>query len=143
MLARYARERLDVRWMDAALLSSLHGRGGEMLRICCAKPIAAASFLDNSPPPSRPPRRCEMAHVSQGILHRAGTTAAILTSLAQGRAHSPTPAARMTPPPPARSPHFAPALHPKSARRAQSGGDIRPVATGRRTVAGLPALRHR
>ena len=31
MLARYARERLAVRWMDQAILSSLHQRGGEML----------------------------------------------------------------------------------------------------------------
>jgi putative membrane-bound dehydrogenase-like protein len=31
MLAKYAREHMDVRWMDAALLSSLHGRASEML----------------------------------------------------------------------------------------------------------------
>lgn len=30
-LARLARERLSVRWMDSALLSSLHGRGADML----------------------------------------------------------------------------------------------------------------
>ena len=31
MLARFARERLNVRWMESAILSSLHRRGGEML----------------------------------------------------------------------------------------------------------------
>src|SRR6185436_1006151 len=30
MLTQFAREKLAVRWMDAALLSSLHGRGLEM-----------------------------------------------------------------------------------------------------------------
>ena len=39
ILARYARERLDIRWMNAALLSSLHARGGEMLEELLREPV--------------------------------------------------------------------------------------------------------
>ena len=45
MLARFAREQLDVRWMDAAVLSSLHGRGVEMLAELLREPGGAAAFL--------------------------------------------------------------------------------------------------
>lgn len=44
-LAGYARERLHVRWMDAALLSSLHGRASEMLAELKTKPGGNEAFL--------------------------------------------------------------------------------------------------
>ena len=44
-LARFAREHLGIRWMDAALLSSLGGRGGEMLAELVRDPGGAATLL--------------------------------------------------------------------------------------------------
>ena len=44
-LARFALEHLSVRWMDAAILSSLHGRGVEMLASLIDEPKASAPFL--------------------------------------------------------------------------------------------------
>ena len=44
-LARFARERLDVRWMDAAILSSLNRRGGEMLAELLLEPGESAALL--------------------------------------------------------------------------------------------------
>jgi putative membrane-bound dehydrogenase-like protein len=46
MLARYARERLGVRWMDTAILSSLHQRGGEMLTELLREPGESAPLLN-------------------------------------------------------------------------------------------------
>ena len=45
MLAQFAREKLAVRWMDTALLSSLHGRGAEMLGTLLSEPGGSATFL--------------------------------------------------------------------------------------------------
>ncbi len=45
MLARFARERLGVRWMDSAILSSLHRRGGEMLAELLLEPGGSAPLL--------------------------------------------------------------------------------------------------
>jgi putative heme-binding domain-containing protein len=45
VLARFARERLSIRWMDAAILSSLHGRGLEMLRELTSKEGAPEAFV--------------------------------------------------------------------------------------------------
>jgi putative membrane-bound dehydrogenase-like protein len=45
VLAQFARERLDIRWMDAALMSSLHGRGGEMLAALLREPGNSAALL--------------------------------------------------------------------------------------------------
>ena len=44
-LTSFARERLGVRWMDASLLSSLHGRGLEMLATLLREPGGSAPFL--------------------------------------------------------------------------------------------------
>jgi putative membrane-bound dehydrogenase-like protein len=44
-LALFARERLSLRWMDAALLSSLHDRGFEMLRELLDHGLAPDSFI--------------------------------------------------------------------------------------------------
>jgi len=45
MLTRYARERLGVRWMDTAILSSLHQRGGELLAELLREPGESAPLL--------------------------------------------------------------------------------------------------
>ncbi len=45
MLARYAREHLEVQWMDTALLSSLHGRATQMISELSRTPRAAEPFL--------------------------------------------------------------------------------------------------
>src|SRR6185295_2895997 len=44
-LARFAREQLGVRWMDPAVLSSLRGRGLEMLRTLLREPGGSAPLL--------------------------------------------------------------------------------------------------
>ena len=45
MLARYAREKLTVRWMDVAVLSLLHGRAGEMLDELLREPGGSGAWL--------------------------------------------------------------------------------------------------
>jgi putative heme-binding domain-containing protein len=45
MLARYARERLGVRWMDTAILSSVHQRGGELLAELLRNPGESTPLL--------------------------------------------------------------------------------------------------
>jgi len=45
MLAQFTRENLSARWMDAALLSSLRGRGVEMLGLLLREPGSATPFL--------------------------------------------------------------------------------------------------
>ncbi|MFN0125416.1 MAG: PVC-type heme-binding CxxCH protein [Verrucomicrobiales bacterium] len=45
LLVRYARERLDLRWMETALLSSLAGRGHEMLAELIREPGKGLGFL--------------------------------------------------------------------------------------------------
>src|SRR5262249_38280222 len=45
MLAKFAREKLSVRWMDTALLSSLHDRGLAMFAELIRDPGGVASFL--------------------------------------------------------------------------------------------------
>jgi hypothetical protein len=45
LLAQFAREKLDIRWMDTALLSSLHGRGLEMLSAILPQPGNSAPFI--------------------------------------------------------------------------------------------------
>ncbi len=46
MLARYAREHIGVQWMDAALLSSLHGRGADMLAELMHEPGGSGPLLE-------------------------------------------------------------------------------------------------
>lgn len=47
LLARYAREHLDIRWMDTAILSGLRGRGVRMLAELTPGDGASASFLSS------------------------------------------------------------------------------------------------
>ncbi len=90
LLARYARERLDIRWMDAALLSSLHRRGGEMLVELLREPVASVSFLDKLAGTIAARRDAtEFAQVLKAISPSAPEgQAAILNSLAKGRANA-------------------------------------------------------
>ncbi len=90
MLARYARERLDIRWMDAALLSSLHARGGEMLEELLREPTASAPFLDKlAATVSARSDRAELSRTLNAIRSSASERqAALLASLAKGRANA-------------------------------------------------------
>ena len=91
MLVRFARERLDVRWMDSAVLSSLHGRGLEMLGTLLREPGGSAPFL----PPlaqSIAARRdeSELAGTLDLLVSaRPDTQAALLEALAKGRKNAP------------------------------------------------------
>lgn len=91
MLARFVRERLDVRWMDAAVLSSLHGRGLEMLSTLLREPGGSAPFL----PPlaqSIAARRDESELASTLNLvatAKPNTQAAVLDALVKGRKNAP------------------------------------------------------
>ena len=91
MLARFARERLAIRWMDAAVLSSLHGRGTEMLATLMRDPGGALPFL-------APLARSIAARRDEAELARAldlvttanpDAQAAVLDALAQGRKNAP------------------------------------------------------
>ncbi len=90
-LVRFARERLAVRFMDAALLSSLHGRGVLMLNELLRDPGAGASFIT-------PVTRTISAARDEGALASALTLIAgspserqiaVLTALNAGRAGAP------------------------------------------------------
>ncbi len=119
MLARYARERLKVRWMDTALLSSLQWRCSDML----------AELLNDAEPPQQfidqlarsiASRRdeAELARVLAVIC--AATPAqqvSILTSLANGRANA------------ARNPLAAPtAVRQLAVLAASSAAEVRDAA---------------
>src|SRR5439155_13933825 len=91
MLARFARERLGVRWMDAAVLSSLRGRGLEMLGTLLREPGGSAPFLP-------PLAQAIAARRDESELARAlslvatptpDTRAAVLAALAKGRKTAP------------------------------------------------------
>jgi putative heme-binding domain-containing protein len=90
MLARYARERLDIRWMDAALLSSLHSRGGAMLEELLRAPAAAVPFLDKvAATIAARHDDAELARALSAIRAAAPERqAALLASLAKGRANA-------------------------------------------------------
>ena len=91
MLARFARERLGVRWMDSAILSSLHRRGGEMLAELLREPGGSApllSALTKSIAASRD--EAELARTLT-LLAPANpeTQATVLDGLAKGRKNAP------------------------------------------------------
>src|SRR3989441_734673 len=91
MLARFARERLGVRWMDAAVVSSLHGRGPEMLGTLLREPGGSAPFLP-SLAQSIAARRDESELA--GTLDLVATAepdtqAGVLDALAKGRKNAP------------------------------------------------------
>ena len=91
MLARFARERLAVRWMDAAVLSSLHGRGVEMLGELIRDPGGSAPFL--APLAQSIAARGEEDELSRALILAADaapeTQAAVIGALASGRKNAP------------------------------------------------------
>ncbi len=91
LLARFAREHLAVRWMDAAVLSSLHGRGAEMLTELLREPGGSAKFLP-------PLAESIAARRDEPELTRAlnlvatappGTQTVVLNALVKGRKNAP------------------------------------------------------
>ncbi|MGI8603288.1 MAG: PVC-type heme-binding CxxCH protein [Verrucomicrobiales bacterium] len=91
MLARFVREHLGVRWMDAAVLSSLHGRGLEMLNALLREPGGSAPFL---PPLAQTIAARRDESELAGTLGLVGTAkpdtqAAVLNALAKGRKNAP------------------------------------------------------
>jgi putative membrane-bound dehydrogenase-like protein len=91
LLARFAREQLAVRWMNAAVLSSLNGRGTEMLAELLLDPGSSAQFL--------PPLAQSIAarHDEPGLaraltlvaIAKPDTQADLLNALAKGRKNAP------------------------------------------------------
>jgi putative heme-binding domain-containing protein len=91
LLVRFAREQLSIRWMDAAILSSLHDRGLEMLRELTANEGAPEAFVSSV-------AQMISARRDDGELADALTTinnaedrtkAAVLNGLAKGRKNAP------------------------------------------------------
>jgi len=91
MLGQFARTKLAVRWMDTALLSSLHGRGLEMLAELIREPGDSAPFLPGLAQTIAARRNeSELA----GTLHlvagaKPDTQTAVLNALAKGRKNAP------------------------------------------------------
>ncbi len=91
LLARFARERIGVRWMDAAVLSSLHGRGLEMLGLLLREPGGSAPFL---PPLAQTIAARRDESELAGTLNLVATAkpetqAAVLDALVKGRKNAP------------------------------------------------------
>ncbi len=91
MLARFARERLGVRWMDVALLSSLHGRGREMLGALLRDPGGSAPFLPALAQAIAARRDESELAGTLGLISPAkpDTQAALLNALSKGRKNAP------------------------------------------------------
>ena len=75
-LARLARERLNVRWMESALLSSLHGRGAEMVAELARDPGQGQALI-------KPLVRSVAASRDEAALARALTIIATLAPAQQ------------------------------------------------------------
>ncbi len=91
LLARFAREQLSIRWMDAAILSSLHGRGLEMLRELTSKEGAPEGFVGSLAQTISARRDDGELEVALATINNApdGTKAALLNGLAKGRKNAP------------------------------------------------------
>ncbi len=91
LLARYAREHISVRWMDAAILSSLHGRGVEMLATLVDEPGGAAPlFAPLAQSIAARRDETELARALQlATSARPESQAAVLEGLAKGRRNAP------------------------------------------------------
>src|SRR5438094_808112 len=91
LLPRFARERLAVQWMNAALLSSLHGRGVEMLGELVREPGGSAPFL--GPLAQSIAARRNEAELARALREVADATpdtqAAVIGALAAGRKNAP------------------------------------------------------
>jgi len=91
MLAQFAREKLGVRWMDAALLSSLHGRALEMLEVLLRERGGSAGFLPVLAQTIAARRNeSELAGALKCIAtENPSTQAAVLSALVKGRKNAP------------------------------------------------------
>lgn len=91
LLARYARERLSVRWMDTAILSSLHQRGGEMLAELLREPGESAPLLNRLAQAVAARRdEAELARTLGGLASAPESAqATVLNGLANGRKNAP------------------------------------------------------
>jgi putative membrane-bound dehydrogenase-like protein len=90
-LARFAREHIGVRWMDAAILSSLHGRGADMLAELLREPGGSAGLLP-ALAQSIAARRDEPEFARALALAASSspdTQADLLNGLAKGRKNAP------------------------------------------------------
>lgn len=91
MLARYARERLSVRWIDSAILSSLHQRGGDMLAELLREPGESALLLTRLAQSIAARRdEAELARTLSALASSPESAqATVLTGLALGRKNAP------------------------------------------------------
>ena len=91
VLAKFAREKLPVRWMDAALLSSLHGRALEMLEVLLQEPGGSAALLPQLAQTIAARRdESELAGTLKSIAAESPSTqAAVLSALVKGRKNAP------------------------------------------------------
>jgi len=91
ILARFAREKLAVRWMDAAVLSSLHRRGAEMLAELIREPGGAGPFL--SPLAQSIAARRDEPELARALsllaTAKSETQTAVLGGLTKGRKNAP------------------------------------------------------
>lgn len=92
-LVRYAREKLSVRWLDAAILSSVHGRAVDLLAELAREPGQSAPLLAPLAQSIAAGRSAADFSRALGIAAStpAQTQAVILTALAKGRANAPRP----------------------------------------------------
>ena len=91
MLAKFAREKLTVRWMDTALLSSLHGGGLRMFSELTRDPGGAASFFPVLAQTIAAHRdEAELGEVLNLVTAaKAERQTAVLHALAKGRKNAP------------------------------------------------------
>src|SRR5262249_9910567 len=91
LLARFAREKLAVRWMDAALLSSLNGRGLDLFAELIRDPDGGAAFLPGLAQAIASRRdESELARALGLVVQaKADTQASVLEGLAKGRKNAP------------------------------------------------------
>jgi putative membrane-bound dehydrogenase-like protein len=91
LLADYAREKQDVRWMDAAIVSSLHEQCGAMLEELLRKPGNSAALLPALAQAVGARRNeAELAETLSLLKNApAETQAAVLAGLAKGRENAP------------------------------------------------------
>lgn len=90
-LAQMVRERLDVRWMDAAVLSGLSGRGVDMLSELLREPGGSAKFLTPLAQAIAARRdENELARTLKLLTYASpDTQSAVLDGLAKGRKNAP------------------------------------------------------
>jgi putative heme-binding domain-containing protein len=91
MLAQFAREKLSVRWMDAALLSSLSGRGLEMFQELIHDPAGGGAFLTSLAQTIAARRNgAELARTLEFILPaKPATQRTVLNALVKGGKNAP------------------------------------------------------